>query len=103
MRISALFLFCMFLVVFPLYGQFSKHVDEHGHVTYSDDPGYDYGQDEPSAADYEASLERQRQLERSLPTRQTPRSRGRAALKPAITVRSKTHCPRVTKTLCGDH
>lgn len=31
---------------FPAAAQFTKHVDEHGNVTYSDDPSYDYSQDD---------------------------------------------------------
>ena len=80
------------------HAQFTKHVDEHGHVTYTDDPGYDYGGDEPSDAEYRAALDRQRQLEQWLDSRQAVP--GQAPRSPAVSIHRRTHCQRVTSTLC---
>lgn len=80
------------------HAQFIKHVDERGHVTYSDDPGYDYRSDEPSDPEHRAALERQRQLEQWLDARRDAPARERRS--PAVSIRRRTHCQRVTSTLC---
>lgn len=36
--------------------QFIKNVDEHGNVSYTDDPGYDYSQDELDQSQIDAEL-----------------------------------------------
>lgn len=32
----------------PVLGQFVKHIDEEGNVSYTEDPSYDYANDEPT-------------------------------------------------------
>ncbi len=103
MRTPIYLLLSAFLFAPPVEGQFTKHVDEHGHVTYSDEPGYDYDQDAPSESDYRSSLARQRELEHSLNSRRQSTPRNRRSRGPGKTIRRKTHCPRVTSTLCGEH
>ncbi len=56
--------FCCIMVCFtppPALAQFIKQIDEHGNVTYSDDPSYDYAADEPSLENQNINTE---QIER---------------------------------------
>lgn len=98
MRNRSLLYPVLLLVAAAPQAQFTKHVDEHGHVTYTEDPGYDYGDDQPSDSEYRAALERQRQLEEWLDSRQA--EPGPAPRSPAVSIRRRTHCQRVTSTLC---
>lgn len=55
---------CSALICFAsrsVFAQFIKQTDEHGHVTYSDDPAYDYAADEPSLENQKLNTE---QIER---------------------------------------
>ena len=98
MRTRTLLYLVPLLVTTASHAQFIKYVDEHGHVTYSDDPGYDYRGDEPSGPEHRAALERQRQLEQWLDLRQDASAPERRS--PAVSIRRRTHCQRVTSTLC---
>ncbi len=57
--------FCSMLVCFappPVLAQFIKQIDEHGNVTYSDDPSYDYAADEPSLENQKINTEQIKRL-----------------------------------------
>ena len=52
----------LWLVSFPALGQFIKHIDADGHVTYSQEPSYDYDADEPSEENQRINEEQLRRL-----------------------------------------
>ena len=52
----------LWLVSLPASGQFIKHIDADGHVTYSQEPSYDYSADEPSEENRRINEEQLRQL-----------------------------------------
>jgi hypothetical protein len=66
--------------------QFIKQIDEHGNVTYSDDPSYDYAADEPSQEDQKINAEQIRRLREFLEYRDNlPAPEPRA---PKVTIRT---------------
>lgn len=66
--------------------QFIKHIDNQGHVTYGDDPAYDYAADEPSAENREINRNQLRQLREFIDYRaRLPKPEPRA---PKMTVRT---------------
>jgi len=52
----------LWLISLPASGQFIKHIDSDGHVTYSQEPSYDYSLDEPSEENRRINEEQLRQL-----------------------------------------
>ena len=71
---------------FSIPDQFIKHVDEHGHVTYSQEPGYDYSQDEPSVENQRINEVQLKQLRAFIEYRATlPKQQSRA---PKMTIRT---------------
>ena len=56
------FVAALWLVSIPASGQFIKHIDTDGHVTYSQEPFYDYSADEPSEENRRINEEQLRQL-----------------------------------------
>ena len=81
----------------PANAQFIKQVDPEGHVTYSDDPSFDH---QPEDEDYDGARDAQRELEalQELNRRASPAPQ--PSRRPAVTIRRRTHCQRVTRTLC---
>ncbi len=70
----------------PAAAQYIKQVDEHGNVSYSDDPNYDYSVDEPTLEQQHRHAERIEELRNSLQSRDaSPAVRPRA---PHTTVRT---------------
>ena len=60
--------------------QFSKEYDEHGNVTYSEEPGYDYSEEELTEEEHQQELEDLESYieEREAVQRQQERERARA-------------------------
>lgn len=52
----------LFIAPPPTFAQFTKHIDENGNVTYSDDPSYDYAADEPSLENQKINTEQVKSL-----------------------------------------
>ncbi len=46
----------------PALAQFIKEIDEHGNVTYRDDPSYDYTMDQPSPENQQINAEQIKRL-----------------------------------------
>ena len=83
--VTAVFLSNLFLPP-AASAQFIKQTDADGHVTYSQDPSYDYSKDEPSAENRRISEERLRRLEAFVEYRK--RRTGAPRRKPQMTVRT---------------
>ena len=56
------FFVVLWLASLPASGQFTKHIDADGHVTYSQEPSYDYSADEPSEENRRINEEQLRRL-----------------------------------------
>ena len=66
--------------------QFVKQVDEAGHVTYRNDPRYDYSADQPTATELEQHRHEQAQIDEFLNSRK--RSQQPEVRKPMMEYRS---------------
>ena len=84
-RLAAAFLA---MSIWPLPGaaQFIKEIDAEGHVTYRQDPTYDYSKDEPSAENRRINEEQLRRLKAFVEYRK--RRPGPPRRKPQMTVRT---------------
>lgn len=99
---------CSALICFAsrsVFAQFIKQTDEHGHVTYSDDPSYDYAADEPSPENQKIHAEQMQRLREllhhrdNLPAREsrspkTTTRTGRAVCRPRLSLSNpRAGCP----------
>jgi hypothetical protein len=76
----------LWLVSLPASGQFIKQIDADGHVTYSQEPSYDYSADEPSEENRRIIEEQLRRLREFNKYRVTlPKAEPRA---PKMTIRT---------------